>query len=238
MKNSEGQTKKEPKVPIGAFERHFTQLSSGDGDHNCATDFDPRKIDQALNQEINVDFTFEEVTLNIKNLKNDKSEGIDLIKKEYIKSCPVEVIHLAVSLFNLVLRTGIVPTEWSIGLIVAIFKKKGSPHDPNNYRGITLLSCLGKLFTLCINCRLNLYATRRGIIGEEQAAFKEHYSTFDHIFVLNELIQLYLHDKERLYGCFVDYKQAFDRILRVSLWRKCIANEINGSIITVIFNIL
>ena len=236
LKKSESSAKKEPKVSIGAFERHFTELSSGNSENNSATDFDPRKIGHATNQEINVDFTFEEVYRSVKNLKNDKSEGIDLIKNEYLKSCPLEVIQLAVILFNLVLRTGIVPTEWSIGLIVPIFKKKGSQHDPNNYRGITLLSCLGKLFTLCICVRLNLYATRRGLIGEEQAAFRENYNTYDHIFVLNELINLYLHDRDRLYGCFVDYKQAFDRILRVSLWRKLIASEINGNIITVIFN--
>ena len=81
-----------------------------------------------------------------------------------------------------------------------------------------------------------MYVNRRGIIGEEQAAFRENYSTFDHVFVLNELINLYLHDRCRLYGCFVDYRQAFDRILRVCLWQKLIANEINGNIITVIYN--
>ena len=236
LKKYEANPKKEPKVSISTFEKHFTQLSSGNSVNNCTSDFDPRKIEHAINQEINVDFTFEEVSQNIKNLQNDKSEGIDYIKNEYLKSCPIEVIQLAVLLFNLILKTGIVPTEWSIGLIVPIFKKKGSPHDPNNYRGITLLSCLGKLFTLCINVRLNLYATHRGVIGEEQAAFREHYSTLDHIFVLNELINLYLHDKQRLFGFFVDYKQAFDRIFRIALWRKLIACEINGNIITVIYN--
>ena len=109
---------------------------------------------------------------------------------------------MAVILFNLVLKTGIVPTEWSIGLIVPIFKKKGSQHDPNNYRGITLLSCLGKLFTLCICVRLNLYATRRGLIGEEQAAFREHYNTYDHIFVLKSSLNLYLYDKDTVWVFF------------------------------------
>ena len=235
LKNAEGPVKKEAKVSMGGFERHFTQLSKGN-DENNTPNFDPRTISHATNQEINVVFTFEEVSLNIRNLKNDKSEGHDFIKNEYLKFCPPEVIQLAVILFNLVLKTGFVPIEWCIGLIVPIFKKKGSPHDPNNYRGITLLSCLGKLFTLCINSRLTTYVTRRGIIGEEQAAFREAYSTLDHIFVLNELINLYLVDRCRLYGCFVDYKQAFDRILRVLLWQKLIATEINGNIITVIYN--
>ena len=48
------------------------------------------------------------------------------------------------------------------------------------------MSCLGKLFTLCINTRLTKFATDRHIIGEEQTAFREGYSTMDNAFVLND----------------------------------------------------
>ena len=169
-------------------------------------------------------------------MKNNKSEGVDLIKNEFIKNCPISVVELIVKLFNLILRTGHVPNDWSIGLIVPIFKKKGSKCDPNNYRGITLLSCLGKLFTLCLNVRLNTFAKDKGTIGEEQAAFREGYCTMDHAFVLNEIINLYLHKKERLYCCFIDYQKAFDTINRNLLWSKIIENGINGKILRVIQN--
>ena len=106
-------------------------------------------------------------------------------------------VELIVKLFNLILRTGHVPEEWSIGLIVPIFKKKGSKFDTDNYRGITLLSCLGKLFSAIINTRLTKFVENRKIIGEEQAAFREGYSTLDHAFVLNELINIYLHQKKQ-----------------------------------------
>ena len=99
------------------------------------------------------------------------------------------------NLFNLILKSGCVPSEWCIGLIVPIFKKKGSPKDANNYRGITLLSCVGKLFTVGINCRITKYVEQGAIIGEEQAGFRQGYSPIDHIFVLNEVINLYLHGK-------------------------------------------
>ena len=148
-------------------------------------------------------------------------------------NCPRTVIELIVSVFNLILKTGHVPYDWSIGLIVPIYKKKGSRLDPNNYRGITLLSCLGKLFTMCINVRLTKFVSDQGIIGEEQVAFREFYSTLDHIFVLNELINIYLHKKKRLYCCFIDYQKAFDTINRSALWGKVIAN---GKILKVIFN--
>ena len=135
-----------------------------------------------------------------------------------------------VQLFNLVLNTGIIPTDWSIGIVVPLYKNKGSFDDPDNYRGITLLSCLGKLFTAAINARLTSYLESIGILGDEQAGFRAGCSTLDHIFVLHSLIEVYLSSRKRLFCAFVDYKKAFDLVDRASLWSKLIANGINGKI--------
>ena len=99
-----------------------------------------------------------------------------------------------------------------------------------------MLSCLGKLFSAAINSRLTKFVEDRKIIGEEQAAFREGYSTLDHAFVLNELINLYLHENKRLYCCFIDYQKAFDTIERSALWSKVIANGINGKILRIVHN--
>ena len=78
------------------------------------------------------------------------------------------------------------------------------------YRGITLLSCIGKLFTYCLNHRLCSYIECQQIIGNEQAGFRSGHSTIDHIFALHTLIDLYLNKKKRLYGALIDYKKEFD----------------------------
>ena len=65
----------------------------------------------------------------------------------------VEIIVLMNSykkLFNIVLNTGIVPKDWTIGIIHPIYKNKGCKNDPLKYRGITILSCFGKLVFLMI----------------------------------------------------------------------------------------
>ena len=122
-------------------------------------------------------------------LSNNKAPGTDLIKNEFLKNSPVSVVNLLItSLFNLVLNTGIVPTTWTIGVIKPIFKGKGSPHNVDNYRGITLLSCLGKLFTAILNDRIHTYLLYAGVWGDEQAGFRSNYSTIDHIFVLHTVI--------------------------------------------------
>ena len=97
---------------------------------------------------------------------------------EYLKNSPTEIIVLFVNIFNLVLLSGIVPTDWCIGIIKTIYKKKGSIDDPDNYRGITLLSCVGKLFTASINTRLTTYLDEASIIGEEQVGSERDILTF------------------------------------------------------------
>ena len=71
-----------------------------------------------------------------------------------------------------------------------VFTHYGPVTDPDNYRGITLLSCTSKLFTACLNQRLSKYV-QDNILGEEQAGFRKGYSTIDHIFVLQHVIELY-----------------------------------------------
>ena len=75
---------------------------------------------------------------------------------EYIKNTGDVLIEFWVKLFNRVYNSGEVPAEWSKG---TLYKGKGTHCDPKNYRGITLLSCIGKLFTSVLNNRLTLFVT-------------------------------------------------------------------------------
>ena len=85
----------------------------------------------------------------IKELKCNKAHGIDGVLNEYIKYTADLMIDIWVKLFNRILDSGEIPSDWSTGIIITLYKGKGSKLDPNNYRGITLLSCVGKLF-ICI----------------------------------------------------------------------------------------
>ena len=67
-----------------------------------------------------------------------------------VKSALPLISITVVKLFNALLKTGQFPGSWTEGIIVPIHKQ-GSQGDPNNYRGITLNSCLGKLFCHVLN---------------------------------------------------------------------------------------
>ena len=101
------------------------------------------------------------------------------------------MITVYASLFNLILKTDNVPAQWTIGKIKPVYKNKGDSLDPGNYRPITILNCLGKLFTAVLNNRLCKFLEDNNLLSENQAGFWKHHSTRDHIFTLYSLIELY-----------------------------------------------
>ena len=110
--------------------------------------------------------------------KNNKSPGADYMINEFFKHCHIDCIHILVDLKNIVLYTGLVPTEWCLGIFNPLCKNKGPRSDPDNYRGITLLNCTCKLFKACINTILYDYV-QQDILGEEQAGFRHGYSRYN-----------------------------------------------------------
>jgi hypothetical protein len=116
-------------------------------------------------------------------------------------------------------------------------KNKGDPANADNYRGISVLSCFGKLFTCILNNRLNSYLGNYNVLCEEQAGFKNQYSTTDHIYNLDCLIDLYLRCNKPLYCAFVDYKKAFDSVDRSALWHKLLQQCIDGKMFKVIHSL-
>ena len=236
LKNETISPKKDNNISLNSFMQHFQKLNQTTREQSN-DEFDPDDLANGNTEELNTDFTFDEIEKLIKKLKNGKSCGVDNIINEYLKKCPISMKNAIVSLFNLVLKSGIVPSEWCIGIIIPLFKNKGSTNDVNGYRGITLLSVLGKLFTSAINNRLTKYLEGISALGEDQAGFREGYSTLNHIFVLHCLIDFYLQKKKRLYCAFIDYSKAFDLIDRSTLWVKLLKLGIKGNVINVIYNL-
>ncbi|CAL4059828.1 unnamed protein product [Meganyctiphanes norvegica] len=193
-------------------------------------------LPQNTNEFINELFSIDEIKNHIISPKKNKSPGADNILNEFITNCPDKLIYVIVVLFNTVLETGIIPTDWTIGIIKPLYKNKGDINYVNNYRGITLLSCLGKLFTSVLNTRLYSYLTTENTIGSEQVGFRPKHSTLDHIFALQILENFYINNKKRLFCAFVDYSKAFDFIDRAYLWQKVFDSNINGKVLNVIRN--
>ena len=166
-----------------------------------------------------------------KEIKNGKGPGIDDIMNEYIKvSCPT-FLPIYFKLFNLILESGHIPEYWIVGIIKPLYKSKGDRTLPENYRPITILSCMDKRFTAILNSRLNNYLEENNLLNEMQAGFRSSYSTADNIFVIHALIEYLRVRRLKLYCAFIDFQKAFDSVWRVGLWQKLINANVSGRIV-------
>ena len=216
------------------FVEHFKNLNKSqreDTDFNLGS-FDPANDNEMLNSKI----TRDEILRNINKLKNGKAAGYDSIANEYIKHTKDIFLPVYEILFNTILDTGNFPEQWTLGIIKPVYKNKGNSNDVNNFRPITILSCLGKLFTSILNDRLSIYLEESMLLLENQAGFRKEYSTLDHIFSLNAVIEILKHHKKKLFCCFVDFSSAFDSVWRVGLWQKLLNMQIEGKVLRVIYN--
>ena len=166
----------------------------------------------------------------------NKSAGEDGIINEAIIKTFDKLGSFWCTLFNKILLTGVLPSEWLSGLIVPIYKNKGDKKDPGNYRGITLLSCSAKFFTAVLNERLRTFSDTCEILLKNQAGFRPNHSTIDHIFVLKSLTDILRNRKRKLYCAFVDYEKAFDKVWHTGLWIKLIKAGIGGKFLNVLIN--
>ena len=165
-----------------------------------------------------------EVSWALRKIKHGKATGPDGVLGDFLKFFHNLLLPALTSLFDSVWQAGLFPREWARSIIVPLHKK-GSQLLPNNYRGIALLSHVGKLLTRILNKRLVCWIERKKLLSECQAGFRKGFSTLDNIFVLDTIIQERLSHKNRpLYACFIDIKKCFDFIDRGALFYKLYKN--------------
>ena len=225
----------DPDISIDTLYEYFKNLNiNNDGNDTQETiNIDITDDDEILNSSI----TEGEIIKCIKSLKNNKSSANDRIINEYIKNSTNVMIPIYVSYFNLIFDTGHIPDAWLEGIVRPIYKRTGSPDEPENYRPITILSCFGKLFTAIINQRLHTFLESNGILEENQAGFRSGYSTTDHIFTLHALTEILKSRNKKLFCAYIDFQKAFDSVWRIGLWMKLLGNSINGKCFKIIYNL-
>lgn len=177
----------------------------------------------------------EEVARATKGLKNWKAPGHDSVPAELLKiddDEPFVLRHLHTILVQ-VWNGGDIPREWKDATIKVLYKK-GDRSNCNNYRGISLLSHVGKVPIKIITNRLSAFCEANNILPEEQCGFRPGRSTVDMLFVVRRLQELGRRKKIPLYMCFVDLKKAYDSVDREMLWKVLARAGIPAKLIEVI----
>ena len=151
----------------------------------------------------------------------NKAPGEDGIPPGAFKALDNTLIEMLAILFNNVMRSGDYPNCWSTGIICPMHKS-GPRNDLNNYRGITLFSVMGKLFTAILCDRITQWATATQLLPETQFGFRKSRRATDCIFIVNTLIERTSCKKSTLFMCYVDFRKAFDSVDHYCLWKKLV----------------
>ncbi len=218
-------------VSLDNLKAHYIALYKSEEDmiHSPSLILDNYNIDV---DELDTLFTVAEVERAVKHLKMGKAAGADNIINEFLLHGRETIQHTLVELFNHLYTTSQYPDQWSTGTIVPIYKK-GDRKLAGNYRGITLTSSMGKLFTYMLNQRLCLWLEQGSILTPAQHAYRRGHSTTDAVFVLNTVISQTI-VKGNVYCAFIDFSKAFDLIDRHILYNKLMGYGVSSRMLKII----
>lgn len=159
--------------------------------------------------------TSADLSVAIKSLTPGKACGSDGIPPDLLRQCKESLLpHLHQVLLNC-WRKGTVPQDMKDSTIITLYKNKGVRHDCNNYRGISLLSIVGKTIARVILPRLQILANR--VYPESQCGFRPERSTIDMIFSVRQIQEKCREQQMPLYMAFIDLTKAFDLVSREGL---------------------
>ena len=130
-------------------------------------------------------FVYWEVEDVIGDLKKGKAPGLDQIHPEEIMLLDVHSREFILRLMNKCFLTREIPDSWRAARVASLYKKKGEDSDPKNYRPISLLSVLYKIYTRLLHKRIS--KTVDGRLRETQNGFRADHSASIPLHVVRRL---------------------------------------------------
>jgi hypothetical protein len=190
--------------------------------------------------ELDRPFTAQEVFVAIRKLRMGSAPGEDGILADIIKTAADAVnnsklragntvVDAMTLLFNFMFTNEVWPERWSTGVITPLFKD-GSRLDPSNYRPITLLSIMGKLFGSVVNARLAAFSEATDSISDEQGGFRRARGTPDQILILREVLASRKERGQSTYATYIDARKAYDTVWREQAYSRVHASGVQGKL--------
>ncbi len=224
--NDAGEVTRDPEEVLDRWKCDFEQLLNP----ARAADPPPQTTPDAVERDVeslNGHIERSEVVRALRLAKNGKAQGEDCIPVEVLRN--QHAIDVLCRLFNVCFQTGQIPAMWQKGIINPIPKCSTSDaRVPLNYRGITLASCVYKVYCSVLNQRLSEWAEGCELLIDNQNGFRKKRSTIDHLSTLTMVIETRKQQRKSTYVAFVDFSKAYDRIDRQLLWEKLRTLGVSG----------
>ncbi len=144
----------------------------------------------------------------IRQMKNSSSSGHDGISMTYIKDCSTQLAPVLKFIYDKVSLFAVMPYQWKLAKIIPLHKKD-KKENPENYRPISLLCSLGKVFEKCL---LNVMTKQFGdsLPSSFQHGFRKNHSTSTAALTVQNIIAKALDKKKKVIVVSTDMSAAFD----------------------------
>ena len=207
---------------------HYRDLLNSTSDSSKKNDVLKRLQDISACEEI----LPSDIKTAIRSLKRDTSPGKDdLFSEHFIFASDKICLYLSI-LFNSMIVHNYLPQKFMDSLIIPLLKNnKCDLTNCDNYRPISITCIMSKILEIVILSKYSMYF----FSSDHQFGFKSKHSTDQCIFILKELIDLYLSTNSPLYVCFMDASKAFDRIQHSLLFKKLLARGIPVAIVRLLY---
>ena len=162
--------------------------------------------------------------------------NLDCIPVVVPKNC--ELSYILAELFNKCLKESCFPDCWKVSSVVPVFKNVGETSTAKNYRPVSLLSVVSKVFEKLVNNRIVDHLEKCGLFSDFQYGFRSCQSTADLLTVVSDRIARAFNRSGATRAVALDISKAFDRVWHTGLLHKLKSYGISGPIFTLISSFL
>ena len=186
----------------------------------------------------NISITLKMVRKVVMNLDLSKASGPDCIPVVFLKNCEPELSYILAELFNKCLKESCFPDCWKVSPVVPVFKNDGERSTAKNYRPVSLLSVVSKVFEKLVNNRIVDHLEKCGLFSDFQYGFRSSRSTADLLTVVSDRIARAFNRSGATRAVALDISRAFDRVWHAGLLHKLKSYGNSGQIFSLISSFL
>ena len=187
---------------------------------------------------LNISVTPKMVRKVVMNLDLSKASGPDRIPVLVLKNCEPELSYILAELFNKCLKESCFPDCWKVSSVVPVFKNVGERSTAKNYRPVSLLSVVSKVFEKLVNNSIVDHLEKCGLFSDFQYGFRSFRSTADLLTVVSDRIARAFNRSGATRAVALDISKGFDRVWHAGLLHKLKSYGISGQIFGLISSFL